>query len=133
MNTAPTEITPTEALYSGVEIEVTYETGEKETVRARVRKVREYEKASKFIADEAKLTDWFFDKPQGWSLSLYPSSYTLAVTESHRVNADFLESALRTLGNNSRLMKLTNPEAYRAILTEAGAAGTSSPSHRSPR
>ena len=133
MNTAPTEITPTEALYSGVEIEVTYETGEKEIVRARVRKVREYEAARKFIADEAKLTDWFFDKPQGWSLNLYPKSYTLAVTESHRVNADFLDCALRILGNDSRLMQLANPEAYKAILTQAGVAGTSSPSHRSPR
>jgi len=135
MENAQTEPTPTpiETLTSGADLTVKYQDGTTETVRCRIRKVSEIQEGFNYVADEARMADWLFDKPKGWAETLSIGSYNEAVETALRVNADFFVALTRRGERGAVLLKTLNPTEYERLFGGGVQSGQSSTSFRKPR
>ena len=135
MENAQPEPTPTplENLTSTSDLLVTYGDGTAETVRCRIRKVSEIQEGLTRLTDEAKMTSWLFDKPDGWAETLSMQSYNDAVALAERVNADFFVALTRRGEKSAALLRSLNPEEFRKLFSTGAPSGASSTSFRRPR
>lgn len=135
MENAQAEPTPTpiETLTSGADLVVKYQDGTTETVRCRIRKVSEIQEGLSRITDEARMTAWLFDKPDGWCDNLELSSFNDAVELSSRVNADFFVALTRRGEKSAALLRTLNPQEFQRLFAAGPQSGQSSTSFRKPR
>jgi hypothetical protein len=86
---------PNAALFGGTTVEVTLEGGQKEQVTVRELTVREWQQAMGYLErdEDNGLMELVCSKPEGWALTLSPSSFMAIVAQVKENNLSFFEFA----------------------------------------
>jgi len=79
----------------GVEIDIEYQDGGKETVKVRQLPIRHMEKYLVCFDDEAKALELFCDKPAGWADTLAPVSHNDLIEKCQELNHPLFEGWYR--------------------------------------
>jgi hypothetical protein len=124
MDDSPSAISAVQKIAGGVEVEVTYDDGNKERVRVRqVKIIKEFDAYLRVQDEEGAEVELVCDKPKGWAETLTSESFDALAELSQELNLPLFLKRYRRLKARSEAM---NPgfmeKAQRDIAARALAA-----------